>query len=437
MQVRPMGTIDRSYYEGYRYTTTVNDAPSYGSRTVLYSNTRTGANRPGWKTAISNHSQAGTNLSGRKEWSPSKTRCSGFCSYTNVNRPDGLQRMTVKGHLAAVRYGGTLTAPSISLSAAQNSAMSKALKQIHQAKSQFQGGVFLGEMREALHMLRHPAEGLMKAVQSDYLDAVKRKKNQLRRGKPLPTGKDKDRWKKAVSQTWLEGTFGWLPFLNDLEDAGKAYQSLCDNGTRFEKFRAVGKTSQQLVSSTTEQAAIVGDFYWLGSTQTFEESRCIIRGEVKIQAATTSLEKARLFGLSPGEFVPTLWELLPWSFLVDYFTNIGDILENSVTDTSGITWSMMTNVQRKIGISYIRPDVAKTRSLHSTDAKFNAGGSGSFYRNERKTVGRSIDPALTVPPLMLEIPGSPAKWANMLALWTQANSIHPQNYRFLGGRRIS
>jgi hypothetical protein len=40
----------------------------------------------------------------------------------------------------------------------------------------------------------------------------------------------------------------------------------------------------------------------------------------------------RLYGLRPG--VDTLYQLTPWSWLVDYFSNLGDVIENLNSLTS-------------------------------------------------------------------------------------------------------
>jgi hypothetical protein len=64
----------------------------------------------------------------------------------------------------------------------------------------------------------------------------------------------------------------------------------------------------------------------------------------------------RLLGLHPSEIASTAWELLPWSFLIDYFTNIGkyisltnnhlgakclggSIMKHEVSRTSWSSWS--------------------------------------------------------------------------------------------------
>jgi hypothetical protein len=68
----------------------------------------------------------------------------------------------------------------------------------------------------------------------------------------------------------------------------------------------------------------------------------ILRGGVKTTPSWD--EYFRHFGFSPEAFVPTLWELAPWSFLVDYFVNIGDILSGWSYGRTNLGWSNTTTI---------------------------------------------------------------------------------------------
>jgi hypothetical protein len=47
---------------------------------------------------------------------------------------------------------------------------------------------------------------------------------------------------------------------------------------------------------------------------------------VKTGCVNGALPKADLLQLTPKDFLPTAWDLLPFSFIADYFANIGDII---------------------------------------------------------------------------------------------------------------
>lgn len=429
-----MGTIDRSVWASYYYRTDDNrgtTAAYHKTYKKIYKcvRTRTGVSNPNWRKFIREHRQAGTALSGTYETIEASSHATQM-AVTDTNMPHPSIRIyDVKGFTSAVSWNRIKHGADMSTGAAIDQANSRALKQIKSAQSKFSGSVFLGELREAAKMLRNPAAGLRKALKSQYLDKLQKRTKGFRSPKHDP-----DRWKKAISESWLEATFGWTPFLNDLKDAGEAYQEIQRKGDHLEKIKAVGKAATLSYENTTELAP-VANFFHLWKEKEIQEAICVIRGEVRTQAATTPLEKAAVFGLSPSEFIPTVWELLPWSFLVDYFTNIGDILENSMTSTAGVAWLIRTTVLKRTYESTMRPE-KKGENGHNTTALWVSGGPDRVKAIWR-TVARTPNPSLTVPDLRFELPGLARQHFNMLALFTQATSIHPQSARKLRGRDIS
>lgn len=389
-------------------------------RNMLIERTRTGNVNPYWKQQIANHQNATTAMSGVFE-TVSSTPIHSYRKIVNVNVPGGFEIDEIIGDLAASRLlptSDTHSNPTISAASAQSQASSKALKQIHKAQVSMSGGVFLGEMREALHMLRHPAKALREHL-GQYL-------NKLAKAKKVKPKK----WIDTLSQTWLESSFGWRPFINDLEDAMNAYDEITKkNAEQYSKIRAVGK-SRQFNGDGRSDFSQIFDFEHYTYARSFDEAFVTIRGEVKRQVIATAMDKARVFGLSPSEFLPTAWELLPWSFLADYFTNIGDILENAITDTSGVVWTEQATIKQTVQECFVTANVPR-EYLKGAIACFSNQG---FCRYVRKTVSRSPSASLTVPPLTFELPGGPIKELNMVSLFAQANSVHTQDTGKLRGR---
>jgi len=383
-----------------------------------------GDRNPKWKEQIANHTSATTGMTGTYE-SVDSVSMGGYLKLKNPNAPGGAQTETVGGSHTEVRYlpnSDTHNNPTLGISAAQNQAMSRAFKQVRSAQISMSGGVFLGELREAAHMLRHPAEALRNHL-GDYL----KKLSKAKKAKPK-------KWLDTLSQTWLESSFGWRPFVNDLEDAFKAYDEVQKGAEpEYRHIRAIGKDSKLVSGLYNESFALIGNFSWLGSKVIKDEAICVIRGEVKRKTVTTAMDKARVFGLTPGEFFPTVWELLPWSFLVDYFTNIGDIIENSCTDTREIAWLQITNIQKRVTNGSMRPDIDKCKLVNGNNF-ISAGGNPGSFKYVRRLVTRNVLSQLRVPPLTFEMPGSEIKAANLLALFTQANSVHAQDRHKLRGR---
>lgn len=411
-----MGTIDRSVYHIAKYTTYFRGSfDSDHQVTRLFTRTRSSNNMPDWRRRIRLHGPATTALSGN------------FCSITedptdSFRRDSNGDTYAVKGYLASAEAGNLVGNPSDVSAKAVTAAMMKAYGRIKSAQRQMQGAVFLGEIREAVRMVKRPAAGLRDAIERDYLQKL------AKRLKGAPAyRKDPDLWKRAISQTWLEGIFGWRPFINDLQDAVKAYENIRDKGgdrhTRF----SVGAVNDKEVSNAQQTISPILNFGF--SKNTVEKDFATVRliGEVRASCPMTTVEKARCFGLSPGEFWPTAWELLPWSFLVDYFVNIGDVIDASYTDTSKVSWLNMTIRQIRTKDVYCAP-LPKSQQPGNCEVVY---GNPSYCQMKRRKVSRTQPGGLSVPSLIFSLPGSSIRQLNMLSLWTQANSINPQSPRKL------
>lgn len=407
-----MAAKDRSAYFSARYKTkTTSGLVTYFSKVHKLTRLRTGSSNPNWRRQVYvDHTNATTNMSGEfvsLDASPGNGR--------NTFKPAWEQ--TYSGDLAADRYTDP-GKPTILMTTAHEKAVQQAYKQIRKTQVRMSGQVFLGELKEAMHMLRSPAEGLRRALKDRYLDVLQKR----RRRDPLG-------WKKAIPQTWLEGCFGWRPFLNDLQDAASAYEDVRKGleSKRYEQIRAVGR-ARTSVSEASEDYTPVGNMWVRAHKVVTDDAVCVIRGQVKALTETTTMNKLKLFGLTPDEFIPTVWELLPWSFLVDYFTNIGDILEAGATDVSSLAWV----AEAQIGIRTMKVDVSPNIALTKSGQGANFltyTGSPSHAVWKHRSVQRGTGVDLSIPPLSFSLPTGPIQQLNMVALAAQAHyGLHPQKY---------
>jgi len=363
----------------------------------------------------------------KHEW---KTVSSSAYLEEKHNIPGKVFYARVHGDLAGVLDYQDPGDSSLSSNAAVTLATTRALKTLARVQRHMTGAVFLAEAKEAFRMLRRPGESLVKSIKRDYLDKLKRLK---REGSRV-------RREKALAGMWLEASFGWSPLVSDLNDAVKAYKAFTKRTERqFEP-----------VFGRAEDAAVFMHYPIMESFAPVSHLECVrngtfvnrvsvrVDGAAIARAQTTSMgEFNQAFGLSADQFMPTLWEALPWSFLMDYFSNIGDIIEIGCSTTASLAWSKTVVINARERNYYVYTDAAEQRKVSGANLLGSGGGPWSSF-HKKKTVSRTSGIAFSIPSLTVELPGRPAQWANMTALFAQTVlDVGPQNvrpYRLINGR---
>lgn len=162
-----------------------------------------------------------------------------------------------------------------------------------------------------------------------------------------------------------------------------------------------------------------------------KESRAYVRFaagyDQRLLAPAGTLQRIReLAGLDFRNLVLAGWELTPWSFLIDYFVNVGDLLDAALSSTTNVVWANRTSVQ-------------DTQLTFTGEYRVrHGGGANPRWENvlltssidrrklEHKTVTRAkLTPSdLLSIPLVFTIPGADStKWYNMAALCAQMSKI--------------
>ncbi len=180
-------------------------------------------------------------------------------------------------------------------------------------------GVFLAEMRD-LPLLLHTRLGKL-----------------LRRSK----------FAKAAGSAYLMWEFGWKPLLSDLQGMYTLQQELAkhldqlkrDNGKPIRRRGPIRTFSESVTSSPVNASCIepVLESLFYAETPSYTvttelEELAWFSGRFRywIPDIGSSEWEARairaLFGLNPTPDV--LWNALPWTWLIDWFSNIGDSISN-------------------------------------------------------------------------------------------------------------
>lgn len=292
---------------------------------------------------------------------------------------------------------------------------------IHDVKrgyNSISGMTFLSELRQTLDMIRNPARGLRVGLDT-WLERVQK----LVRGyrcQPPTSRRCKDKLNADIASLWLEYAFGWSPLISDTKAGAEALARLINGEIRHTTVRGSGNDEQSMVSTGfSTPTGLPSPWRVVWTTNTTERSRVFYYGSVHAKANGPTLENAmHLFGFSLEEFVPTIWSLLPWSFLVDYFVNIGDVLEASFFDTSSIAWASRSEVNESIISTH-----GFMGKSHNVLSNWSVTGSPGSFTAVHKSFVRAADAGNLYPSVEISLPGEPQKWINMAALAANLTKI--------------
>lgn len=305
----------------------------------------------------------------------------------------------------------------VSLTLADNIAKAKYLSNIQSNRTAFQGGVFFGEIAETLHLIKSPLSALQHGLGS-YLNTLKKRRSGFQR---LPMNNRLSRASKMIADTWLEYSFGWRPLLMDIDGAMQALARISTN-ERFAGAPCIGHGSDKFVKSHQISVASAGSHKHTAlQTDTFE---VFVKyyGWLGHDFASTSSWNTQL-GFTFEQFVPTVWELIPYSFLVDYFTNIGDIIYGITTNTTGLNWTGRTQVEKCTTVVY--PLVAGLLSPPSDlICVVNVVGDAKLTYAYKK-VSRAAYNSSLVPTLDFHVPGRWNRYVNIAALLLGGRALQP------------
>jgi len=232
-------------------------------------------------------------------------------------------------------------------------------------------GVFLGEARDIPHMLQGTAKS--------FRDAWK------------ALGGNSRGISKSAANTWLNTQFGWLPFLSDMRKFYKTWQNLDKsinylkrhNGRWVKRGGAVlsDSTSTVLADDKTHTGhhPVLNSMYYANPLVTGSHTVALVESTYAwfegafryyipdIGSVQWNRKAVRLLfggGINPS----LLWELTPWSWLIDWFSNAGDVfsnLDNNLAENLAAKYAfvMCTITREIINRSFHEPTGSASWSL--------------------------------------------------------------------------
>lgn len=262
-------------------------------------------------------------------------------------------------------------------------AQARTLLQAHSrvAQPEFQALVTVAEASKTASMLARPF-GQARDLVSRIAD---RKLTLVKRGLTLAS---------AFSSAWLEYRLGWKPILYDIEGIKEAYI----NGTvSFDKpVRVVARASDRdivwdLPNSVTDTAHPGITNVRMKATYSH---RAKVSSGVLYELRDDSLEMAtaRRMGLRLADVPSSLWELVPYSWIVDRFLDIETWL-NAIVPKPGVSilgsWTTTLDYQ----LNYHQIEEAKI--FVATAPATTYYQSGGTYSEEIQSISRVANPAMS------------------------------------------
>lgn len=197
-------------------------------------------------------------------------------------------------------------------------------------------GEFIGTIGQSLKMFAHPFSSFenaidlaLKPVRPDHVRAFQgitkllKEQNRVFREKVKrglsPTA--------AISAAWLELRYGWLPILADL----KTILVELDNKRAKLLSSVIVARSKDAFTFKGDRALDplkLGNRYPVSRRGTYDismETRAGVAYQLHLADNTQYIQ--RFLGLRLRDIPGVAWELVPWSFVVDWFIHIGDYLE--------------------------------------------------------------------------------------------------------------
>lgn len=230
---------------------------------------------------------------------------------------------------------------------AANQARMKLYKRAIAERRKLQGGVIIGEIKQTMAMLTNPAKALRQTLEH-YHDNVRRKAKRSR-------GTSPEKMEAMVRDTYLEATFGWGPLLNDTKAAAEALAANYEKLKReIKTFRATHSEEQKVVGA--QGVVTIGPHRWFFVPFSKRVDTCKLLGQQSSNASSPMLRTTRELGFSPYDFVPTIYNLVPWSFVLDYFTNTGDVLDAWSARDIVWDWGQETQISRVLSDRTVMDD---------------------------------------------------------------------------------
>lgn len=161
----------------------------------------------------------------------------------------------------------------------------------------------------------------VKAIKKYFQDVPKGPPNRIRNRRRF-YNRDASFNKGRVPAAWLEFNFVYRPLAGDI----KAFSEIMNEPFPYEMIKGTSKVLNTYPASQAEDRSLTNSWTNL----------CQIYGYARVKNANVNLIER----LGMTDVIGTVWELIPWSWAIDYFGNVGDYLSNIDPAYNQFDWQM-------------------------------------------------------------------------------------------------
>jgi hypothetical protein len=392
--------VVRRYGPGTPNGESINDV--YRTSTRKSTDVRSGQRNPGWRDRIRRVTQAGSAYSRSATTLGFVTgRISGSL-FENAAKTIRREE-TLFGQLFL--DSGPVTPTPFNFGYLDADAKVKFLQKARSTQRLFQGGVFLGELRETLNMIARPGAALRRGIGAYLAEA----KKVARRSHFTDRG-------RILTKTWLEYSYGWRPLFAEIDAGMEALATV----NHIVPDIIAGVAADEVRGEPYARTTLASGVQVVGKARFRAEHRGSVRylGCVAWESENRAKDwESPKWGLTLSDFIPTVWNLIPYSFIVDYFSNVGSVLDASSFGRVNLRW----------GVKSVRSNSSVKMSQAEASLQLNAGNT-PISATAICTLGqlsvwsfnRSLIDHVTVGlnDLHFKVPGVGdwRKWANLSAL---------------------
>lgn len=200
---------------------------------------------------------------------------------------------------------------------------------------------------------------------------------------------------KTVADFWLETWFGWKPLISDIGDAIEVLQSPYP----MLSIRGVGMAFKNAVNAPVTTLGPYGGFSTI-QTGAYHRYNAWLGAKVRMQ--NPNLYLANQLGLvNPASVI---WELTPWSFVVDWFGNVSNFIR-SWSDFTGLEITDAWTSQKQNLVEVFNSNAMNRTPLSVGDPPHIEWKVETAWKNlSKQKVVFSRSPGIAGPKLRFQLP---------------------------------